>query len=71
MMEPFDDDYVTRSEVQGMIAQYRSLAGPSLRVALTGGDILTFENRLKKVNFADPYLLLNGIQLILNQNLSP
>lgn len=58
------------AEVQGMIEQYQTLAGPSLQVALTGGDILTFENRLKKVNFADPYLLLNGIQLILNQNLS-
>ena len=59
------------AEVQGMIDRYCALAGPSLQVALTGGDILTFENQLEKVNFANPYLLLDGIHLILNQNLSP
>lgn len=54
------------AEVQGMISEFLHLAGPTLQVFLTGGDILTFENRLKKVNFADPYLLLNGIHIILN-----
>ncbi len=54
------------AEVQGMITEFLHLAGPTLQVFLTGGDILTFENRLKKVNFADPYLLLNGIHIILN-----
>jgi type III pantothenate kinase len=41
---------------------------PGLKVFLTGGDQAFFEKRLKNCIFADPYLVLKGLNSILNFN---
>jgi type III pantothenate kinase len=41
---------------------------PHLKVFLTGGDIFFFENKLKNNIFAQPDLLLIGLNRILEYN---
>ncbi len=43
---------------------------PKLKVVITGGDYKFFENKLKKINFSHPYLLMDGLNYIiaLNEN---
>ena len=41
---------------------------PDLKVVLTGGDIFFFEKKLKKDIFANSYLVLNGLNRILQYN---
>ena len=53
------------AEIEGMIDQYRALAGPALQVFLTGGDTEFLGNHLKSVTFADANLLLYGINSII------
>lgn len=55
------------AEVDGIIDRYSQLY-PNLHVILTGGDAPFFDKRLKNSIFADPFLVLKGLNLILNHN---
>ena len=64
------------NEIAGLITQYYDQT-PDLKVVLTGGDYLYFENELrgvfqskKNLIFADPYLALTGLNVILNFNVN-
>ncbi len=59
----------TLTEVEGIIEQYKLLYN-NLTVVLTGGDINFFEKRLKKSIFADPNLILNGLNIILDYTIN-
>jgi type III pantothenate kinase len=59
----------TVAEITGFIEQYTFLY-PDLKVILTGGDAVFFEKRLKKTIFVDPYLILRGLNIILDYNLT-
>jgi type III pantothenate kinase len=54
------------AEINGVINLHRATFDGELDVYLTGGDMKLFENHLKKVNFADAYLTLEGIYKVLN-----
>jgi type III pantothenate kinase len=54
------------AEIEGIIASYRDLAGPTLQVFLTGGDADFLGNHLKSVTFVDANLLLYGINSIIS-----
>jgi type III pantothenate kinase len=58
----------TLAEVQGLIEQYRELY-PDIKILVTGGDVKFFEKRLKKPIFADSFLILKGLNAILQHNL--
>ena len=53
------------TEVDGIIDRYRNEYG-AINVLLTGGDYSFFEKRLKNRIFAEPFLVLKGLNLILN-----
>jgi len=55
------------AEVDGVIEEYKRLY-PGLRVLLTGGDGSFFEKELKSSIFADPNLVLRGLNAILEFN---
>jgi len=55
------------AEVKGVITSYRN-EFPNLELVLTGGDLEFFENELKSDIFADPFLILKGLNEILNYN---
>jgi type III pantothenate kinase len=55
-------------EIQGFIEQYTRLY-PDIYVILTGGDVNFFEKPLKKPIFADSFLTLKGLNVILDYNL--
>lgn len=55
------------AEVQGIVNAYRAQY-PGLVVVLTGGDFKLFENALKNPIFADPNLVLKGLNSILAFN---
>ena len=57
------------AEIEGIINQYR-LNYDNLTVVLTGGDTNFFEKRLKNPIFADPFLILKGLNQILQYNLN-
>ncbi len=59
----------TLAEVAGMIEQYKKLYN-NLTVVITGGDVYFFEKRLKNSIFADQYLILKGLNLILEHNIN-
>jgi type III pantothenate kinase len=52
------------AEIDGIIQQYQSRY-PKLNIALTGGELKYFADRLKNAIFADPNLVLKGLQQIL------
>jgi type III pantothenate kinase len=54
-------------EVKGVIESYRK-KDKNLNVILTGGDAALFDKRLKTRIFADPYLILKGLNAILEYN---
>jgi type III pantothenate kinase len=54
-------------EIEGYITNYK-LKYPNVKVFLTGGDIFFFENKLKNNIFAQPDLLLIGLNRILEYN---
>jgi type III pantothenate kinase len=54
-------------ELDGMISAY-SVKYPDFNAILTGGDAPYFASKLKSKIFADPDLLLRGLNLILNYN---
>lgn len=55
------------AEIDGMIEAY-SAQYSDFNAILTGGDAPFFEGKIKSKIFADPDLLLKGLQLILNYN---
>ena len=57
------------AEIDGMIAEYERQY-PDFNAILTGGDAPFFATRIKSKIFADPDLLLKGLNLILNYNVS-
>ena len=56
-------------EIEGFIGRYERDFN-NLKVFLTGGDTLFFAKRLKKRIFADQFLILKGLNEILDYNLS-
>jgi type III pantothenate kinase len=54
-------------EIDGMVNEYASQY-PDFNAILTGGDAPFFADKLKSKIFADPQLLLRGLNLILNYN---
>jgi type III pantothenate kinase len=57
------------SEIDGMIQAY-SAQYPDFNAILTGGDAPFFATKIKSKIFADPDVLLKGLNLILNYNVS-
>jgi type III pantothenate kinase len=55
------------SEMKGMIACYRK-EYPGIKVILSGGDLNYFVNRLKISIFANPNIVIYGLQQILSFN---
>lgn len=55
------------AEIDGIIADYASQY-PDFNAVLTGGDAPLFVTKIKSKIFADPDLLLKGLNLILNYN---
>jgi len=54
-------------EMEGVIHALKS-SYPELYIFLTGGDAFFFESRLKSANFVDYFLVLKGLNRILNYN---
>jgi type III pantothenate kinase len=54
-------------EINGFVSQYEKKYNP-LRVIVTGGDVNLFVSRLKNQIFANPNLVLSGLNKILNYN---
>jgi type III pantothenate kinase len=59
--------YGMAAELDGMIQEY-SKQYPDFNAILTGGDAPYFASKIKSKIFADPDLLLKGLNLILNYN---
>jgi type III pantothenate kinase len=57
------------AEIDGMIKAYEERY-PDFNAILTGGDAPYFATKLKSKIFADPNMLLKGLNLILNHNVS-
>ena len=55
------------AEIDGMISAYAAI-NPEFNVILTGGDAPFFADKLKSKIFADPDVLLKGLNIILNYN---
>ena len=56
-------------EIDGIVADYAKQY-PDFNAILTGGDAPFFASKIKSKIFADPDLLLKGLNLILNYNVS-
>lgn len=56
------------AEVDGIIDRYKEQY-PDIKVVITGGDVNFFEKRLKNSIFADQFLIVKGLNTILNHNL--
>jgi type III pantothenate kinase len=54
-------------EIQGYIESLKHKY-PELLVFLTGGDEISFDTKLKSIIFADRFLVLKGLNRILNYN---
>ncbi len=54
-------------EMEGVVNALKA-SHPDLYVFLTGGDAFFFESRLKSANFVDYFLVLKGLNRILNYN---
>ena len=57
------------AEIDGMISNFENQY-PEFNAILTGGDAPFFASKIKSKIFADPDLLLKGLNLILNYNVS-
>ena len=55
------------AEIDGMVAAFAAQY-PDFNAVLTGGDAPTFANKMKSKIFADPNLLMKGLNLILKHN---
>ncbi|MFA6923488.1 MAG: type III pantothenate kinase [Bacteroidales bacterium] len=56
-----------KAEVDGIIEKYK-MKFRDLKIILTGGDIIIFDNRIKNSIFAEPNLVLKGLNIILRFN---
>ncbi len=56
-----------KAEIEGFINQYNQQYQP-LTIFLTGGDLKRFDKELKNSIFADDYLTVKGLYLILKHN---
>lgn len=56
-----------QTEVEGFVTQYNQQYQP-LTIFLTGGDLKRFDKELKNSIFADDYLTVKGLYLILKHN---
>ncbi len=56
------------AELQGLIEKYKNIY-PDINIVLTGGDAYFFEKRLKNRIFTDSFLILKGLNRILEYNL--
>ena len=54
-------------EIQNVIEKYKSRY-PNIRVVITGGDMKMIKNKIKNINFFDPYLLMEGLNYIIACN---
>lgn len=61
--------YGMAAEIDGMIREYAGQY-PDFNAILTGGDAPFFATKVKSKIFADPDLLLKGLNLILNYNVA-
>ncbi len=59
--------YGMAAEIDGMISEFAEQY-PDFNAILTGGDAPFFASKLKSKIFADPDLLLKGLNIILNYN---
>jgi type III pantothenate kinase len=57
----------TLLEIRGFIKEYEILF-PELQLIITGGDASFFDKQLKNSIFADPFLVLRGLNFILRHN---
>ena len=57
------------AEMEGIISLYQQMYS-DLIVVLTGGDVNFFEKRLKKPIFADQFLILKGLNVILDYTIN-
>ncbi len=55
------------AEIDGIVSEYASQY-PDFNAILTGGDAPFFEGKLKSKIFADPNLLMKGLNIILKHN---
>lgn len=55
------------AELDGIIDQYKTLY-PKIKVIMTGGASIFFENKVKNEIFADPNLIFKGLNTILKRN---
>lgn len=59
--------YGAVAEIEGIIRQYQEKFD-KITIFLTGGDCKIFERKIKASIFADPYLVLKGLNRILEHN---
>ncbi|HLO69857.1 MAG TPA: type III pantothenate kinase [Flavipsychrobacter sp.] len=55
------------AEIDGILSEYASQY-PDFNAVLTGGDVPFFDGKLKSKIFADPNLLMKGLNIILKHN---
>lgn len=55
------------SEIDGMVAAFKAQY-PDFNAVLTGGDMPYFEGKLKSEIFADPDIIMKGLNIILKHN---
>ena len=54
-------------EIKDVIQKYR-LRYPNINVVITGGDAKFVKNKIKNINFINPYLLMEGLNYIIAFN---
>ena len=54
-------------EIEGVIQKYKSRY-PNVQVILTGGDSNILKEKIKNINFINPYLLMEGLNYIIASN---
>ena len=55
------------AELNGILQNYK-MRYPNINIILTGGDSQIFQEKLKNINFIDPYLLMHGLNYIIASN---